>query len=43
MFYDNEHISGSPYIVNVFDPSLVKVFGLEGGSMENAITFNGES
>lgn len=42
VLYDNEHISGSPYTVSVYDPSLVKVFGLEGGSMDSAISFNGK-
>lgn len=43
VLYDNEHISGSPYLINVFDPSLVKVYGLEGGSMSSGITFNSKS
>ena len=40
--YDNEHISGSPYIINVYDPSAVKVYGLEGGNINEGISFNGE-
>ncbi|XP_052216529.1 filamin-B-like isoform X2 [Dreissena polymorpha] len=43
VLYDNQHISGSPYIVNVFDPSLVKVFGLEGGNMADGINFNADA
>ncbi|KAL4220761.1 hypothetical protein ACF0H5_021155 [Mactra antiquata] len=40
VLYDDEHISGSPYLINVFDPSLVKVYGLESGSLSSGITFN---
>ncbi|XP_052782580.1 filamin-A-like isoform X3 [Mya arenaria] len=43
VLYDNEHISGSPYYVNVFDPSLVKVYGLEGGNMAEGISFNADA
>ncbi|XP_060571832.1 filamin-A-like isoform X3 [Ruditapes philippinarum] len=43
VLYDNEHISGSPYTVNVFDPSQVKVYGLEGGSMESGVVFNADA
>lgn len=41
MLYDSEHISGSPYTINVFDPSMVKVYGLEGGTVGSGMTFNG--
>ena len=41
VFYDGEHISGSPFELKVFDPSLVNVYGLEGGSIGQALTFSG--
>lgn len=40
--YDDEHISGSPYTINVYDPSRVKVYGLEGGIVGTGLTFNGK-
>ena len=40
--YDDEHISGSPYSVSVYDPSAVKVYGLEGGTPGLAFTFSGK-
>ena len=43
MIYEGEHISGSPFPMQVFDPSLVRVYGLEGGAVGRALTFNGES
>ena len=42
MIYEGEHISGSPFPLKVFDPSLVRVYGLEGGAVGRALTFNGE-
>lgn len=42
ILYDGQHIQGSPFNVRVFDASQVKVYGLEGGSVENAISFSGQ-
>jgi hypothetical protein len=39
--YDGEHISGSPFPLEVFDPSQVHVYGLEGGAVGRTLTFNG--
>ena len=41
MLYDDDHIYGSPYEIKVYDPSQVKVFGLEGGTVGTGLTFNG--
>ncbi|XP_070173160.1 filamin-A-like isoform X2 [Littorina saxatilis] len=42
VLYDGEHISGSPYPLKVFDPSLVRVYGLDGGAVGKALTFNAD-
>ena len=42
MLYEGEHISGSPYYVEVFDPSMVRVSGLEGGAVGRTLMFNGK-
>lgn len=40
--YANEHVRGSPYTVNVYDPNAVKVYGLEGGAVGKAFNFTGK-
>ena len=42
MLYDDDHIYGSPYQIKVYDPSQVKIFGLEGGTVGTGLTFNGK-
>ena len=42
VLYDGEHISGSPYNINVYDPSAVRVYNLESGLVGSALTFNGK-
>ena len=39
--YDGETVQGSPYWVNVFDPSLVYIRGLEGGKVGRELSFQG--
>lgn len=43
VLYDGDHISGSPYHVHVFDPLAVRVYGLEGGAVGRALTFNADA
>ncbi|KAL8600676.1 hypothetical protein ACOMHN_006742 [Nucella lapillus] len=43
VLYEGEHINGSPYRVPVFDPNLVRVYGLEGGAVGRAFTFNADA
>lgn len=40
VLYDGEHISGSPYTVHVFDPASIRVYGLEGGTVGEDLTFH---
>ena len=40
--YDDDHIYGSPYTIQVYDPSQVKIYGLEGGTVGTGLTFNGK-
>lgn len=41
--YDGEHISESPYTINVYDPSAVRIYNLESGLVGSALTFNADS
>ncbi|XP_021372144.1 filamin-B-like isoform X3 [Mizuhopecten yessoensis] len=43
VLYDGEHISDSPYNVTVFDPSRVRVYGLEGGSVGTGLKFHADT
>ncbi|KAK7485457.1 hypothetical protein BaRGS_00023267, partial [Batillaria attramentaria] len=43
VLYDGDHISGSPYTVQVFDPLAVRVYGLDGGAVGRALTFNADA
>ena len=43
VLYDGEHISGSPYMVHVFDPASVRVYGLEGGTVGEDLTFHADA
>ena len=38
----NKHIQGSPFNVSVYDASMVKVYGLEGGAVGNNFSFTGQ-
>ena len=42
VLYDDEHIYGSPYTIKVYDPSQVKIYGLEGGTVGTGLTFTGK-
>lgn len=39
--YDGEHIHGSPYHLQVFDPTQVRIYGLDGGAVGRTLVFNG--
>ncbi|XP_076435460.1 filamin-B-like isoform X2 [Babylonia areolata] len=43
VLYEGDHISGSPFHLRAFDPSLVQVYGLEGGAVGRTFTFNADS
>ncbi|CAI9737084.1 filamin-C-like, isoform X1 [Octopus vulgaris] len=42
VLYDEDHISGSPFNVNVFDPSQVEIYGLEGGAVGKEFSFKAD-
>ncbi|CAE1275410.1 FLNA [Acanthosepion pharaonis] len=39
VYYDGEHISGSPFDVNVFDPAQVQIYGIDGGTVGKELNF----
>ncbi|KAH9509018.1 hypothetical protein Btru_048614 [Bulinus truncatus] len=43
MIYDGEHINGSPYTIKVFDPSLVHISNLHGGTVGHQLAFYADS
>ncbi|CAH1781777.1 unnamed protein product, partial [Owenia fusiformis] len=43
ILYEGEHISGSPFHVRVYDSGLVKVYGLEGGSVGEPFSFTADT
>lgn len=43
IFYDNEHIRGSPYSAYVYDANLVQVYGLDVGIVGQELKFNVDS
>ncbi|XP_060073080.1 filamin-C-like [Ylistrum balloti] len=43
VLYDGEHISDSPFNVMVFDPSKVRVYGLEGGAVGMGLKFHSDT
>ncbi|XP_059143816.1 filamin-B-like, partial [Physella acuta] len=43
MVYDGDHVNGSPYVVKVFDPSLVKITDLSGGKVGHELTFHADA
>uniref|UniRef100_A0A0L8H3C6 Calponin-homology (CH) domain-containing protein n=1 Tax=Octopus bimaculoides TaxID=37653 RepID=A0A0L8H3C6_OCTBM len=42
VLYDEDHISGSPFNINVFDPSQVEIYGLEGGTVGKELSFKAD-
>lgn len=42
VYYDGEHISGSPFDVNVFDPAQVQIYGIDGGTVGKELNFKGK-
>ncbi|XP_069103435.1 filamin-A-like isoform X2 [Argopecten irradians] len=43
VLYDGEHISDSPFNVTVFDPSRIRVYGLEGGAVGTGLKFHADT
>ncbi|CAG5127218.1 unnamed protein product, partial [Candidula unifasciata] len=43
MLYEGEHLQGSPYKVNVFDPSLVRINDLHGGKVGHELCFHADA
>ncbi|XP_076454336.1 filamin-B-like isoform X2 [Babylonia areolata] len=43
VLYDGDHIDGSPFPLSVYDPSLVRVSGLEGGAVGQSLAFTADA
>lgn len=39
IYYENEHIRGSPFLCHVYDPNLVNVYGLDVGLVGQELKF----